>query len=150
MTLLSDLLAVRGPPNNGIMTPFSFPECSEEEAARSSVLRGWAAAGCVTPSASHTWILVLHLEPPLPCWLLPPPTCRLLPSCLHLRQAIGHGKLQVLIVLREVTVGGPGSRGLPHVQVPGPGGDRRLLLAPAQLQTQGQVIGDTCKNSWAP
>lgn len=58
-------------------------------------------------------------------------------------QAVGHGELQVLVILGEIAVRGVGGRSLPNLRAPGPGGDRLLLLTTAQLQAQRQVIWDT-------
>lgn len=80
------------------------------------------------------------------------PTCLVVPRGLHLREAVGHGQLQVLVFILAVRVeaDGRGARGLLWGGWWGRGGSwagEGLLLPPAQLQPQRHVVRDACKES---
>lgn len=77
------------------------------------------------------------------------PTCSVVPRSLHLGEAVGHGQLQVLILILAVRVeaDGRGARGPVRGGRWGRGGPwarEGLLLPPAQLQPQRHVVRDTC------
>lgn len=79
------------------------------------------------------------------------PTCSVVPRSLHLREAVGHGQLQVLILILAVRVeaDGRGVWGPVRGRWRGRGrlwAGKDLLLPPAQLQPQCHVIGDAWRD----